>query len=91
MHQIWKISKIRHICSGQCDATNYGKFINYLVENWGTKFFSQISPSEKKSPNDDKKSPVKTPIVPNSDQNGDPCPICAVEIKAILQVKTFCC
>ena len=29
------------------------QFINYLVENWGTKFLSQISPSEKKSPNDD--------------------------------------
>ena len=98
------------------------QFINYLVENWGTKFFSQISPSEKKSPNDDKKSPEKTPAVQNPDlciecstprigsswgymhagtihspictscmtnnQNGDPCPICAVEIEAILQVMT---
>ena len=98
------------------------QFINYLVENWGTKFFSQISPSEKKSPNDDKKSPEKTPAVPNPDlclecsaprigsswgymhagtihspictscmtnnQNGDPCPICAVDIEVILQVMT---
>ena len=90
------------------------------MENWGTKFFSQISPSEKVSPNDDKKSPEKTPPVPNPDlcsecptprigsswvymhvgtihspictscmtnnQNGDPCPIFAVEIEAILQV-----
>ena len=36
------------------------QFINYLVENWGTKFFSQINTSEKTS-NDEKKSPEKIP------------------------------
>ena len=36
------------------------QFINYLVENWGTKFFSQINISEKRS-NDEKKSPEKIP------------------------------
>ena len=36
------------------------QFINYLVENWGTKFFSQINTSEKRS-NDEKKSPEKFP------------------------------
>ena len=36
------------------------QFINYLVENWGTKFFLQINTSEKRS-NDEKKSPEKIP------------------------------
>ena len=79
-----------------------------------------IISSEKRSPNDDKKSPEKTPTVPNlciecstprtgsswgymhagtihspictscmtKNQNGDPCPICTVDIEAILQVMT---
>ena len=35
------------------------EFINYLVENWGTKFFSQINTIEKRSPNAEKNSPEK--------------------------------
>ena len=35
------------------------EFINYLVENWGTKSFSQINTSEKISPNVENNSPEK--------------------------------
>ena len=79
------------------------QFINYLVENRGTKFFSQINTSENhelciecSTPRIGSSwgymhagtihSPVCTSCKTNS-QNGDPYPICAEDIEAILQVR----